>query len=283
MILDQHPLVYHAGETFFWARLTPDKVRCSCGNEPCSTLTNVYEAIRNYDQELHLFFKTCSMLARAHAESNSAMTFSVAGFDDHYPDAEWVKLDQYVDSACNTLDILCSQYRKIVGNPIIVDNSKAIGLAPALLTRCNWKIILLTRDVRGLVSSIKHLNQRKGKAPCGVESLLTEYIEFAERAVELLAREDQTVHWVRYEDLCSRPRAVVQGVCRFLGIDFQESMLEFKSNRGHMLMGNRMRFDDNQTIAEDLSWQVRLTADEQSLIGNNDTLQTLYRTLGYQM
>jgi hypothetical protein len=75
----------------------------------------------------------------------------------------------------------------------------------------------------------------------------------------------------------------MKGLCGFLGITYQEAMLKFKGNKGHILMGNRMRFDDNQTIAEDLSWHVRLTTEEQSLISNHRPLRALYETLGYQM
>jgi hypothetical protein len=146
MMLDQHPKVYHAGETFFWGRLLPKNIRCSCSNHPCPILTSVYESIRDHPQELELLFKTCSMLARTSRAENASLTFSVAGFDDHYPESEWLKLDHYVDLACDTLETLSFQYRRILGKSIIVDNSKVIELARALLTRRDWRVILLTRE-----------------------------------------------------------------------------------------------------------------------------------------
>jgi len=37
----------------------------------------------------------------------------------------------------------------------------------------------------------------------------------------------EQVHWVRYEGLAANPAAELQRVCNFLGVDFQDSMLDF--------------------------------------------------------
>jgi hypothetical protein len=125
MILDQHSIVYHAGETFFWGRLSPHNLQCSCGYCPCPILMGIYDAIRGYGRELEILFKTCSMLSRPARSDTSYVNFSVAGFNDAYPDEDWLKLHKYIDISCNTLEMLFSIFRKILNRDIIGVNPQS--------------------------------------------------------------------------------------------------------------------------------------------------------------
>jgi len=79
MILDQHPEIYHSGETFFWGRLDIKNTKCSCGNMPCQTLVKIKENI-NFNDELDILFKTCSMLSRPSAQKESYVNMSIQDF-----------------------------------------------------------------------------------------------------------------------------------------------------------------------------------------------------------
>lgn len=60
-------------------------------------------------------------------------------------------------------------------------------------------------------------------------------------------------------------------------------MLHFKKDRGHYLMGNRMRFDNQDKVREDLGWISGLTNDEKLLLTNNKLLVQLYKNFGYAL
>ena len=60
-------------------------------------------------------------------------------------------------------------------------------------------------------------------------------------------------------------------------------MLEFKEDRGHTLMGNRMRFDDNQEIKEDLGWTSGLAEEEIRILCDDGELVSLFGQFGYEI
>jgi hypothetical protein len=114
-----------------------------------------------------------------------------------------------------------------------------------------------------------------------IKSKIPVFLDFAERANRLKC--DERVCFIRYEDLCLNPSLIVQKMCAFLGIKWESQMILFKTERGHTLTGNRMRFDDNQDIIEDLSWVTQLTSDEKFLFDSNKKLIDIYKELGYDI
>lgn len=64
---------------------------------------------------------------------------------------------------------------------------------------------------------------------------------------------------VRYEDLTADPRREIGRVCRFLGVPYEESMLDFRSAEHHGISGNRMRFRGEGIYHRPRSWENRLT------------------------
>lgn len=66
---------------------------------------------------------------------------------------------------------------------------------------------------------------------------------------------------VRYEDLCSAPRPVLEELCRFLGLDPAQVTLDFRSKPQHVV-GNGMRLDRTSEIRLDERWKTHLSAED---------------------
>ena len=71
---------------------------------------------------------------------------------------------------------------------------------------------------------------------------------------------------MRYEDLVSGPRAAVETVCGFLGLDFQEEMMEHEG--AYTKMGDATAHDHHSKVGEPVTtgsigkWKERLTDDQ---------------------
>lgn len=281
MVLDQHPSIYHSGETFFWGRLDIETTKCSCGNMPCQTLSKINEKIK-FGNELDILFKTCSMLSRPSDQKDTYANLSIQDFNEQYDNNEWSKLENYLKTSCEVLGEMSDLFRDVIGKKIIIDNTKVIQIGHNLLNYYDWKVILLTRDVRGVASSNKNLALRKNRG-ITVESRLPYYIQFAHHAINLLETKHKNLMSVKYEDICHNPQKTISKICNFLGVEYFDEMLNFRNNKGHTIMGNRMRFDNNNKLTEDLSWQNRLSEEEKQIICNNEELCSLYKILGYDL
>lgn len=281
MVLEQHPLIYHAGETFFWGRLDINTTRCSCGNMPCQTLSRVKGNIK-FEEELNILFKTCSMFSRPSDQKDVYANLSIQDFNEQYDQNEWSKLENYLNISCEVLGKMSNIFREIVAKKIIIDNTKVIQIGQRLLNCHDWKVILLTRDVRGVASSNKNLALRKNREIM-LESRFPYYIQFARHAINLLKTRHKNLMWVKYEDVCHNPKKIFSDICNFIGIEYSDEMLNFRKNKGHAIMGNRMRFEDNDKFTEDLSWESRLSLEEKQIICNNKELVKLYKILGYNL
>lgn len=60
---------------------------------------------------------------------------------------------------------------------------------------------------------------------------------------------------VHYEDLVQDPRGTLEQLCRFLGIDFDEAMLDFRSTIHHNVNGNDMKFLSAAELRLDVAWK----------------------------
>jgi hypothetical protein len=80
------------------------------------------------------------------------------------------------------------------------------------------------------------------------------------RRMERLRRTTSPERWllVRYEDLCTNPKAEIKRVLDFLGVAAVAPVLEFRST-SHHIIGNRMRLGDSSQIRLDSSWQTELS------------------------
>jgi hypothetical protein len=146
--------------------------------------------------------------------------------------------------------------RVAAGREIVVDSSKAY--LPGLeLYRCNplrVRLILLTRD--GRASFFSRLRGNYGdRADC-----MRAWRDYYQHALPLLRGNVAKEHLlqIKYEDLAVSPEQTLQRICTFLAIDYQASMLDFRSTVHHVIGGNNMRFRTDNAIALDTAWRTDL-------------------------
>lgn len=69
---------------------------------------------------------------------------------------------------------------------------------------------------------------------------------------------------IRFEDLLREPEATVEGICNFLGIDFQNAMLDIEHvNSSYVSVAGSQRGMSQGSID---AWRTKLTQDEQALV-----------------
>lgn len=276
MMLNNNRNIFHTGESSYWGKLDPSKITCSCGKIACPILMQTYQQA-GYLPEVHAIYKACSQIDRFLEPDKISHALSLP--NNIAEITSWAEIENNLTAACCGLEILSDLFRQLSGKSIIVDNTKNIHLAERLLER-QWKIILLTRDPRGIANSSKNAGMRKN-VPRPVISKIPIFLDFAVRAINLLSA--PATLFIRYEDLCQNPELSLTRVCEFLNIEYNHSMLNFRADKGHTLMGNHMRFDTGLSILEDKKWHSQLGPEEISLFSQNQTLIDLYKRLGYDL
>ncbi len=279
MMLDNHSKVFHMGESFYWKKLNPNSVKCSCGEVGCEILTHVYNRVNNLS-EVNAIYDACSMIDQIEEPKKIYHKLSLPNNKRPLGSVNLDYLACKLKLSCIGIETLSNIFRETTGMDIIVDNTKSIRTAEYLVKRKNWKIILLTRDPMGMASSNKNAGARK-KVPRTVAMKIPVYIEFAKRALRIIGM--QNVLHIKYEDLCLNPKVKLGEICNFINVSFEEKMLAFKFNRGHTLMGNRMRFNSNDKIKEDLSWMFNLSDKEKKEVYQNKEIVSLFGELGYKL
>lgn len=278
LLLGSHSNMCHIGESSYWGKICPDEIRCSCGKIGCEFLNRIYGKIKGVETVKSIYTSYCSA-DKSEEPNKDYHALSI-------PDKETTILkpeqyDYHLRQSVLGLEKIADAARGIFGTDIIIDNTKLIDLAFNLAERKEWKIILLTRDPRGMAYSNKRAGLRKGVVRT-VESKISVYVNFAKKAQRLIGK-DSILH-VKYEDLCAYPEIVLRNICNFLGEDYEPSILKFREIKTHhTLMGNRLRFDNNQTIVEDLQWREGLKSEEKKLLCLNADITSLYGKLGYNI
>lgn len=114
--------------------------------------------------------------------------------------------------------------------------------------RFELKIIHLTRDGRGVANSYA----KKYGYP--TKQLFNWW------------RKQRKIFWTKnisrvpsyalsYEDIARKPNISMSQLCEFLEVDYEDDMLHFRSSDHRLINGNRMRFNDSDSIVEDVSWK----------------------------
>lgn len=277
MMLGQHYKIFHIGESSYWGKLNPYNVKCSCGKTGCDFLMNVYSAIKNKPEVAAIYF-ACSIIDRIEEPEKVYHPLSLPDNESSIINPKQINV--YLEQSVIGLEVLSNIFRCLNRRPIIVDNTKTIYIAEQLLYRQGWKIILLTRDPRGIAYSNKQAGIRKN-VPRSVETKISIFVNFAKKALNLL--NSNVVLHIKYEDLCFNSKSALNKVCNFLDVDFTESMLNFRHDKGHTLMGNRMRFNETDIVVEDLGWIKGLSIKEIGIIEKNYEMRLLFERLGYQL
>lgn len=94
------------------------------------------------------------------------------------------------------------------------------------------KVILIVRDFRACYGSVKKLvakEQERGEVWPGIKTIagLTHQWNQVVKIFEKYHQKWEQFYLVSYEDLVREPSAQLAKICKWIGVDFQESMLEF--------------------------------------------------------
>lgn len=275
-ILGQHSMIEQMGESMYSGIINPNSVICSCGERSCAILVKIYNEISRHP-EIYEINKVYGIIDRIREPNKVPHSLTIQCSRKNVYHAE---LSSLIIEACDGFDLLVGIFKKVMGDFLFVDNTKEIMFSEELVKRNNWKILLITRDPRGMAWSSRKSGIRKNISR-PVFSKIPVYFDFAKRAVKL--KENSNVFHLKYENLCRDVVGEIKNICKFLDIIYDENMIRFKKNKGHTLMGNRMRYDDNEVIKNDLNWKKYLTKQELNLINNNSELVKFYSMLGYSL
>ncbi|MEG3836282.1 MULTISPECIES: sulfotransferase [unclassified Microcoleus] len=135
------------------------------------------------------------------------------------------------------------------------------------------KVILIVRDFRACYSSIKKLvakEQERGEVWPGIKTVagLTHQWNQVVKIIEKYHQKWEQFYLVSYEDLVREPSAQLAKICKWVGVDFQESMLEFyhKNAESGLVPPSQMVWHPNtlEPVGSDRinAWQDELSVTE---------------------
>jgi hypothetical protein len=174
--------------------------------------------------------------------------------------------------------IECVAHRS--GKRIIIDSSK-IGIRLKYLLRIpdlDISVIRLIRDGRGVALTYMDparfadaqdpslrgggLGDERADERLSLTDAAHEWRRSNEEAEAVLASLPNSP-WVeiRYEELCARPKAILQQLTNFLGATPTTFSADFRTGEHHII-GNGMRLDSTNEITLDERWKSHLTPDQ---------------------
>lgn len=163
-----------------------------------------------------------------------------------------------------------------VSRPVLIDSSKHYLEATALYVSepKRTKVILLVRDGRAVFYSGLKRGWSRSEA---LNAWRRTYL----RALPILSRQisPKDLAWVRYEDLAADPARELHKLCRFIGIGYDDAMLQFRSRPCHVVNGNDMRLRRSAAISVDETWKRALSDADLGYFERR--AGSLNRTLGY--
>lgn len=132
---------------------------------------------------------------------------------------------------------------QVSGCSVCVDSSKSPFRFRAVYGRDagRARAIVLARDFRAVV----HSKMKRGES---LEAAARGW-RLAMAQIDALTQDlpGRHVHRLRYEELCSQPRAELGRLCEFLGIQFEDAMLRRpEKTRLHHIGGSPSKFDESR-------------------------------------
>jgi len=276
MMLGANSQICHVGESAYWSKLNVCTTKCCCGVVGCRKLIEFSKSLSFFPDEIEAIHTACGAIDLNEEPNKIRHSLSLSACVNNSSH----DFGSLIQKCCAGLDKVADIAREVSGKDVIVENSKYLSIAEALLSSSDhWKVLVISRDPRGIASCNKEAGERKG-VPRPVKDKIDLYLSFAERATSLTRRDK--VLLVQYEDLCRNTIETLGRICGFVDVPFDAVMLRFKEHKGHLLMGNHMMYDANQEIVEDISWQKKLSTEEKRLFERED-ISRAYAHLGYDL
>jgi hypothetical protein len=172
--------------------------------------------------------------------------------------------------------------QEITGTKVVIDSSKIALHLKYLLRNPDLKIriIWLVRDGRAVTMSMLGHGFKRNTRRESVAAAALSWRRNNEAAERVLAGlpSSQWMH-LQYEELCQRPEETLRGLCKFLGMDTRNIVLDFRSHTQHIL-GNDMRLKSGSDIRLDERWRTGLTKED--LGAFEEAAGEMNRKYGYQ-
>jgi len=176
---------------------------------------------------------------------------------------------------------LVEALQEVTGAKVVIDSSK-IALHLKYLLKCptlRIKVIRLVRDGRaGTMSTLGHGFKRASHRETIAAAALSwrRNNEAADRVLAEMPASQKM--YLRYEDLCKGPEETLRNICKFLGIDSRNIVLDFRARTQHVL-GNDMRLKSGTDIRLDERWRTGLTQEDQGIF--EEVAGEMNRKYGY--
>lgn len=138
--------------------------------------------------------------------------------------------------------------------------SNAFTLELFLNTFNEGRVIHIVRDPLDVIASLHNR---------GMDLYNAVAVCLLNMAAALETRNNPRSHLVKYETLISEPTATLKGICHFLGLPYQASMLEPRSNEAGISHMEGWQYDEREPVKEgSIGRFVRLEKDLQTEIRN---------------
>lgn len=159
---------------------------------------------------------------------------------------------------------LVAVLQELTGAKLVIDSSKAVLQLSYLLKGrgLEIKVIRLIRDGRAVALSLIGHGMKRATRQETIATAAREWLRSNE-AAECLLRRLPSTQWmeVKYETLCARPKATLERLCAFLGLDTAAVTSDFRAKPQHII-GNSMRLNSTAEIRLDERWRTELSQDD---------------------
>lgn len=295
MFLGGHPEATSLGELNFLGKAIALKQQCTCGHlvPECPEWHAVFERLNDaYDidllespYQLRLWDALAAhVIDREHQTKAYRMGVKFR--------KGWFDLKESLPGALSSLVPALSAHQVSIenklrlyelistawGKRVLIDSSKnqreAISLYRA--NPAHVRIVYLHRDGRGVFLSQMSNGRAREKSLDGWLAYNNWVARHFERKLPAGA-----CFSLAYEDFATDPRGVGQSLCDFIGLDFDDRMLDLGQGERHMVNGNETRFAPKKGIALDERWRRDLKEDDLAFFDRCGG-SALNRVLGYR-
>jgi len=142
------------------------------------------------------------------------------------------------------------------------------------------KFIFVLRDPRATVASLKLVSERmktkaiKSAFGRGIETDIKLTRTYLDHGLKFFSENSDICHMIRYEHLVSDPEGQMEAVCQFMGVEYQEVMLDVENpNRAGQRLDRKMNpWNLGENIAKKISttgiekWKGVLNKYESNLV-----------------
>lgn len=276
MFLGGHPQATSLGEVNFLAKAIRVGERCSCGAlvRDCPDWQAVFKRLApwGFDPQQPYRFRLWDAVAWTYVDQAHQTRGFLAGVRMR---KSWMALRDLLPEGVRSHCPVPPAYEQALVNKmrlyeavaaawdkeVVIDSSKNVREAVELYRRDpdTVRILLVTRDGRGVYLSRRSSGRDREESVRGWLSYYGRALALLEKHVPAEARMQ-----LKYEDIASAPRRAGETLCDFVGLRFQESMLQLDGAVRHMVNGNATRFAPGKGIKLDERWRQDLQPAELS-------------------